>query len=122
MAPTILMNLSQELSEHGRGLVVQFHRDGDPLAASVKLLNLALGFFCRHIISIVTHGETGFLCSAGDGEDFADKMGALWDAPLIADDMGVAGRAWVESDFAPDAHLKRILEVYASVGATNSAT
>ncbi len=70
---------------------------------------------------LVRDGETGFLCSAGDSEDFADKMGALWDAPLIADDMGVAGRAWVESDFTPDEHLKRILDVYAGALASASA-
>lgn len=66
---------------------------------------------------LVRDGETGFLTSAGDPEDLAEKMSALWDAPLAATDMGVAARAWVERDFTSDEHLKRILEVYEGVGA-----
>ncbi len=66
---------------------------------------------------LVRHGETGLLASAGNAKDLAEKMGALWDAPEAAADMGFAGRAWVESDFTPEEHYRRIMEVYASVGA-----
>jgi radical SAM protein with 4Fe4S-binding SPASM domain len=48
-------SLADELVGLGRSLVVQFHRDGDPLAA--RDLHRCLGYFETHIRSIVTHGE-----------------------------------------------------------------
>jgi radical SAM protein with 4Fe4S-binding SPASM domain len=53
----LMVNLADELNGLGKSLVIQMHRDGDPLAASKKVFNFALGAFHNHIISIVTHGE-----------------------------------------------------------------
>ena len=55
MTDTLLNRLSTDLSGLGRSLVVQFHRDGDPLAS--PHLRAALSYFSFHIRSIVTHGE-----------------------------------------------------------------
>lgn len=55
MSPELLERLSAELQPLGQALVVQFHRDGDPLACSD--VRGALSRFKAHIRSLVTHGE-----------------------------------------------------------------
>ena len=55
--PAFIMKIAVEVFPLRTSCVVQFHRDGDPLAASVKTLNMALGAFASNLISIVTHGE-----------------------------------------------------------------
>ena len=57
MAEELLLNLAYAVLPLGKSLVVQFHRDGDPLAAPEALLCQALFAFRDHIRSIVTHGE-----------------------------------------------------------------
>lgn len=52
----LLWDLGAELKPLGKQLVVQFHRDGDPLAIRYPL-RYALGPFQANIRSIVTHGE-----------------------------------------------------------------
>lgn len=55
MTPELLTRLSEELGPLGKQLVVQFHRDGDPLAYAN--LSAALVTFAAHLRSLVTHGE-----------------------------------------------------------------
>lgn len=55
MAWDLLCAIAHDLQPLGRELVVQFHRDGDPLA--YDLLASALEICEDHIRSIVTHGE-----------------------------------------------------------------
>ena len=55
MSAACMVALAKELSPLGRSLVVQFHRDGDPLA--FDHLHEALQIFAPHLRSIVTHGE-----------------------------------------------------------------
>lgn len=57
MAEEMLDNLAYVVYPLGKSLVVQFHRDGDPLAAPEPLLCQALYAFRDNIRSIVTHGE-----------------------------------------------------------------
>lgn len=57
LSETLLGRLASDLAPLGRSLVVQFHRDGDPLAAPPDLLENALYYLDAHIRSIVTHGE-----------------------------------------------------------------
>lgn len=51
----LLGSICNQIEHLGRGLVVQFHRDGDPLA--YEQLEDALAMTFPHIRSIVTHGE-----------------------------------------------------------------
>lgn len=55
MSPDLVRSLALALDPLGRNVVVQFHRDGDPLAVNP---GWALGRFHRNIRSLVTHGET----------------------------------------------------------------
>lgn len=64
------------------------------------------------LAELVKEGETGLAASAGDVDEWAEKIAALWDTPLLCDEMGRAGRAWVEREFAPDLHYDRIMKVY----------
>jgi radical SAM protein with 4Fe4S-binding SPASM domain len=55
MSKALLADLAADLEPLGKHLVVQFHRDGDPLAAST--LGWALQVFSANTRSLVTHGE-----------------------------------------------------------------
>ncbi len=62
---------------------------------------------------LVKDGETGLYATAGDAEDLAKQMQLLWSDPASAARMGRAGRAWVESEFAPKQHYRRLMDAYA---------
>lgn len=62
---------------------------------------------------MVKDGETGLYATAGDHKDLVEQMRLLWDGPALAAEMGLAGRAWVEKDFTPQAHYKGIMNAYA---------
>ena len=55
MSKALLADLAADLEPLGKTLIVQFHRDGDPLAAST--LGWALQVFSPNTRSLVTHGE-----------------------------------------------------------------
>lgn len=55
MSKALLADLAADLEPLGKNLVVQFHRDGDPLAAAT--LGWALQAFSANTRSLVTHGE-----------------------------------------------------------------
>lgn len=60
MTPKLLMSISDQVVELGQNLIVQFHRDGDPLAYKGTkrfTLGAALSIFGQNVRSIVTHGE-----------------------------------------------------------------
>jgi glycosyltransferase involved in cell wall biosynthesis len=61
---------------------------------------------------LIREGETGLFASAGDAAGLAEKMSALWDTPQVSKEMGLTARAWVEKEFTPDLHYRRIMEVY----------
>ena len=60
----------------------------------------------------VKEGETGILFSAGDAQDLADQVSALWNAPHSCGEFGMAGRKCVEEEFSPGLHYERLLSVY----------
>lgn len=64
------------------------------------------------LAELVRDGETGLTASVGDAADLAEKMAALWDTPPLCADMGRVARAWVQDEFAPETHYRRIMEVY----------
>lgn len=86
-------------------IVLEAYAAGKPVLAS-QIGGLA---------ELVKDGETGIQASAGDVDDWAQKLGLMWDAHAECVELGRAARAWVEQEFAPDLHYKRIMDVYASV-------
>ena len=56
MHPALLEDLAEQVSSLGKNLIVQFHRDGDPLA--YPAMGFALELFEANTRSLVTHGET----------------------------------------------------------------
>lgn len=57
MEMTMVYRLAMEVRDLQRSVVVQFHRDGDPLAVQDTFLQIALQYFQANIRSVVTHGE-----------------------------------------------------------------
>ena len=88
-------------------IVLEAYAAGKPVVAS-QIGGLA---------ELVREGETGLAASAADVGDLAEKVAALWDSPLLCAEMGRAGRAWVEQEFAPELHYKRIMDVYSKAKA-----
>lgn len=66
---------------------------------------------------LVEPGVDGQLVAAGDPTDLAAALETFVADPARAFEMGRKGRARVERDFAPDAHLHRLGELYAEAGA-----
>lgn len=86
-------------------IVLEAYASGKPVVVS-QIGGLA---------ELVREGETGLAASAGDVDDLAEKVAALWDSPLLCAEMGRAGRAWIERDFTPELHYERLVEVYGKV-------
>lgn len=86
-------------------IVLEAYAAGKPVLAS-QIGGLA---------ELVKDGETGIQSSAGDVDDLASKLGALWDAPNDCIELGRLARAWVQQEFTPDLHYDRILAVYRGV-------
>jgi glycosyltransferase involved in cell wall biosynthesis len=63
----------------------------------------------------VIASQIGLYVSAGDADDLAAQMSALWQSPDRCEQLGRAARAWVEAEFTPDQHYKRIMEVYSKL-------
>jgi len=86
-------------------IVLEAYAAGKPVIAS-QIGGLA---------ELVKDGETGLHASAGDEKDLATNIYSLWTDPVAGESMGRAGRAWVEAEFSPEEHYRRIMEVYGSV-------
>lgn len=86
-------------------IVLEAYAAGKPVLAS-QIGGLA---------ELVKDGETGIQASAGDVDDWASKLGALWTAPADCIEMGRLARALVQQEFTPDLHYERIIAVYKSV-------
>ncbi len=65
----------------------------------------------------VRDGITGMLVSAGDVDDLAERMKTLWRSPSRSKYMGMHARRLVESEYDPETHYRRIMDVYENVGA-----
>lgn len=64
---------------------------------------------------IVREGQTGLLVSAGDEEDLAEKMEALWFDEDKCRQMGRRARGLTETEYDPDTHYRNIMRVYQDV-------
>ena len=64
------------------------------------------------ISELISEGRTGFLFDPKDVPHFVRKVNELIHDPSKAMMMGRAARQKAESEFAPDAHHAKILELY----------
>jgi glycosyltransferase involved in cell wall biosynthesis len=64
----------------------------------------------RH--ELVEDGVTGLLYPPGNHAQLADSLGFLFDHPDLVEKMGAAARARVRTMHDPEAHLRRLLEIY----------
>jgi glycosyltransferase involved in cell wall biosynthesis len=70
------------------------------------------------IPELIHEGETGFLFQSGDVESLAAVLARVQAAsPAALDDMGRAGRAFMQAEFTPAHYRNRMLELYRNVGA-----
>ncbi len=61
---------------------------------------------------VVRAGVTGFLSKPGDPHDLANKLRRIVDDAHLAVQMGQAGRRLAETEYAPEKHLARLMNVY----------
>ena len=64
------------------------------------------------ITELIEPGTTGELFRAGSWSDLTGVLTRLLDDPEHCARMGRAGRAWVESNFSPEAHLTQLHAIY----------
>lgn len=62
---------------------------------------------------VVDEGKTGLLFEPGDGEDLRRRLSWLVAHPNEAAAMGRRGRTILESRFSPEAHYRKLMQVYA---------
>ena len=76
-----------------------------------------LGSDLGGIPELIQPGVTGFLATAGDVDSFAEQLSAM--AALSTnelEEMGKAGRSFVEDRFSREHYLAGLLDVYAELG------
>jgi glycosyltransferase involved in cell wall biosynthesis len=64
------------------------------------------------IPEMVEHGINGLLFSAGNSADLCDMLDLIWNSPEKAHTLGKAGQAKVLSEYSPEKHYKRLMQVY----------
>ena len=80
----------------------------------------AIGARIGGVPELVREEETGFLFPSGDVEALAaviERLASMPDARL--EEMGAAGRRWVERDFTATRYRARLLELYDSLSGAN---
>ena len=63
---------------------------------------------------VVREGETGYLFPVGDADALAERLQKLWNNPDLSSKLGQKARQIVEQDFSPQAHYRRLFEIYNS--------
>ncbi len=63
------------------------------------------------LAEMVEDGVTGRRFAPGDADDLAEKLEAVWSSPREAEAMGRNARAKCAAEYAPEAHLARLLAV-----------
>lgn len=65
---------------------------------------------------LIEEGETGLLANVADPANLAEKISTLWSSPQECARMGRTARTLAETEYTPENHYARILDVYRSVG------
>jgi glycosyltransferase involved in cell wall biosynthesis len=73
------------------------------------------------LTELVEEGQTGLHASAGDAANLAEQMGALWDNPALAAEMGQRARQVAETQYNSELHYKRLMAAYEKVSAVAPA-
>ena len=82
---------------------------------SLALARPVIGSQIGGIPELIRDGNDGYLVPPGDAEALADRMQTLFDDPHEAATMGLAGRHKIETEFNPQLHYRRVLDVYRRV-------
>lgn len=61
---------------------------------------------------IVKVGKTGFLFKSGNINDCVQKINKLWNNPNLCREMGRNAREYVEKNFGPEEHYKKLMGIY----------
>lgn len=61
---------------------------------------------------LVDDEKTGLLFEPGNAGELAEKMRRLWDDPQACREMGAAGRAKAECQYAPEVYFQRLKGIY----------
>lgn len=64
------------------------------------------------IPEIVKDGYNGFLVQPGNVEDLAEKINKVWHNPSLCKKIGRNAREYVEKNFGPKEHYKKLMDVY----------
>jgi len=64
------------------------------------------------LAELIVEGENGMLASVADPEHLSEKIAALWSNPAKSEIMGRAARILAETEYTPQNHHTRLLEVY----------
>jgi glycosyltransferase involved in cell wall biosynthesis len=81
-------------------------------AAGKPVLGADIGGISEQVIE----GETGRHYRPDDVDDLVAKMTAMWFSPVGCEAMGRNARERAETEYAPETHYARMMEVYKSVG------
>jgi glycosyltransferase involved in cell wall biosynthesis len=69
------------------------------------------------IPELIREGETGLLFESGDVDSLAEVLRRVQAMPTATlNEMGRAGRAWMQSEFTPARYRERMLELYGALG------
>lgn len=69
----------------------------------------------------IRDGESGLLVEPGDAADLADKIRRVWDDPALARRLGSGARRHADAHFSPQAHVDRLMQIYAEAQAEAAA-
>ncbi len=64
------------------------------------------------IAEMIEHGRTGLQFTAGNADELAECMRALWLDASLRSQMGLAARDKVEREYSPEVHYEQLMGVY----------
>jgi glycosyltransferase involved in cell wall biosynthesis len=82
-----------------------------------------LGAAIGGIPELIQEGITGFTFASGNVAELAATLARVASMPdRVVEEMGAAGRRWIESNFTPKRYRDRMLELYGEVSASDRVT
>ena len=70
---------------------------------------------------LVHEQETGLLFETGNVRQLTEAISYLAQRPLLAQQMGAAGRRWVETHHSPESHYEQLMQLYEQMAHARSA-
>jgi glycosyltransferase involved in cell wall biosynthesis len=106
----------RELYEQADVFCLPSFREGLPFVL-IEALAMELGVVATRIMGIpelVTHGESGLLVTPGRADELAEALAELARDPGRRRQLGIAGRAVVERDYALSRLARQMAELFAA--------